>query len=210
MIFSGALVSLNDTLNQCCHLGSQWATEGTNCTEYDQSLDEGIPVELLHVCLSTVEICCVRQQRHLQCIGGQSAARRDATCRDALVGVPEPAYYRDCCESCKIGLMTAQLVPQCDLLTLGSPWQEIYAACCEEAAAANTANGSNPCSSAQCHQICVPTGHSYTCKCTPGFVLTHDGHSCRVANATVPTCDDGYTWDSNIDQCTGEPLRNSY
>uniref|UniRef100_A0A1B0CWY4 Putative latent-transforming growth factor beta-binding protein 4 n=1 Tax=Lutzomyia longipalpis TaxID=7200 RepID=A0A1B0CWY4_LUTLO len=188
--------ALDDTMRLCCHVGKEWAVEGSNCT--GASLPADIPVELRGVCLSTVEICCVRQQRDLQCIGGQAAAKRGATCRDALPGIPEAAYYRDCCESCKIGLVTVTLAPECSPFGFGSPWDEVYEACCAEAAAVNA---SAACASAACHHICITTGESYTCRCHPGFVLTQDGHSCSVANSTHPQCDEGYAWDTKSNQC---------
>ncbi|GAB0091034.1 fibulin-1 [Sergentomyia squamirostris] len=194
--------ALDETMNLCCGIGKRWAFSQANCTSAVLEDHMNIPVELRHVCLSTVEICCIRQHRDLQCIGGQTAAKRGASCHDHLTSVSQHAYYRDCCEACKIGLLTASITPECVVrssFSFGSPWDEVYEACCNEASVSNI---TQHCAAAPCHHACEPTANSYICHCHPGFTMDPNGYSCSVINTTLHEgCQDGFAWNSTAKQC---------
>lgn len=115
--------------------GIKWAEANNTCLSI-KSVTDSVPLELMPVCLSTAEICCVRQYRSNQCLVGMQAARDGNTCnRDAKNRTTfESDYYKDCCEACKIGLVMSTTVNQCGMktFTFGSPWDEVSRTCCNE------------------------------------------------------------------------------
>jgi len=54
--------SLEPTFKRCCVLGSNWAAEDLKCNNFPAPV-AGVAPEQQSVCLSAVEICCLRKHR---------------------------------------------------------------------------------------------------------------------------------------------------
>ena len=54
--------SLEPTFKRCCVLGSNWAAEDLKCNNFPAPV-AGVSPEQQSVCLSAVEICCLRKHR---------------------------------------------------------------------------------------------------------------------------------------------------
>jgi hypothetical protein len=54
--------SLEPTFKRCCVLGSNWAAEDLKCNNFPAPVT-GVAPEQQSVCLSAVEICCLRKHR---------------------------------------------------------------------------------------------------------------------------------------------------
>lgn len=97
-----------------------------------------------------------------------------------------PESYKDCCESCKIGLIVGSGgYDNCSLSTFqfGSPLDESYELCCNSMKDEYyfVGVGEKLCAALGaklCEQICVDTKDSYMCACEKGFVLQEDKFSC--------------------------------
>ena len=58
--------SLEPTFKRCCVLGSNWAAEDLKCNNFPAPV-AGVAPEQQSVCLSAVEICCLRKHRWVKC-----------------------------------------------------------------------------------------------------------------------------------------------
>lgn len=165
----------------------------------------GVAPEQQSICLSAVEICCLRKHREKQCEAGKGAARSGTDC---LVAPSTGGEFRkDCCEACKLGLISGSMGTACVFqnFEFGPPWDEAYHVCCMEAQPSTTlpstisTNMTAPNQEKRttiiptpaldslcdllpgelCAHICVPIPGSYRCLCREGFTLMADGKSCQ-------------------------------
>jgi hypothetical protein len=72
-------IAIEQIISMCCSEGEEWGTQRNSCSDYKQRLDL-VPNELYGLCLSTVEICCSKQQEIYQCTAGQIAAKSGLDC----------------------------------------------------------------------------------------------------------------------------------
>lgn len=77
--FSSLELAIDQVVSLCCSEGEQWGSERKRCASFDKRL-EIVPVSLQGMCLSTVEICCAKQNRIFQCQAGQVAAKGGLSC----------------------------------------------------------------------------------------------------------------------------------
>lgn len=73
-------IAIDQVVALCCSEGEQWGLEHKQCASYDKKL-EIVPQQYVGMCLSTVEICCAKQQRIFQCAAGQVAAKEGKSCQ---------------------------------------------------------------------------------------------------------------------------------
>ncbi|XP_021928594.1 fibulin-1 isoform X7 [Zootermopsis nevadensis] len=196
--------ALEPTFKRCCSLGSNWASEGLKCNNFPAPVT-GIQPEQQSVCLTAVEICCLRKHREKQCEIGKEDARSDSSCQTASITGGE--YRKDCCEACKLGLMSGSMGMECvfESFEFEPPWDKAYHACCLEtqpstslptttSASATAGNPENKTTviptpaldslcellpGELCAHICVPVPGSFRCECREGFTLMADGKSCQ-------------------------------
>ncbi|KAG8225726.1 hypothetical protein J437_LFUL008112, partial [Ladona fulva] len=74
--------NIEPVFSRCCDLGSNWGLEGLRCNSFPAPV-AGIPAEQQSVCLSAVEICCLRAHRNHICELGKDAAKAGAECTSA-------------------------------------------------------------------------------------------------------------------------------
>ncbi|XP_047735451.1 fibrillin-1 isoform X4 [Hyalella azteca] len=195
---------VESTLARCCALGANWARDDKTCAEFPTPVT-GEPSEHQSICLTAAAICCLRLYREEQCEKGKQAAQKGHDCRvpAALGG----EYYKDCCEGCKLGLVSGSMALSCSFRSLqfGFPWDVAYTQCCTQlhpqlpvlpreqpervhdntllypGSSSPVADSDNLCllfRDQLCAHICVPAVGSYTCQCHPGFTLSVDKKTC--------------------------------
>ncbi|XP_063219441.1 fibulin-1-like [Bacillus rossius redtenbacheri] len=190
--------ALESTFVHCCSIGSTLAAEKVQCDQYAAPVT-GVSVEQQSMCLSTIEICCLRAYRDIKCLAGKRAAKQGDDCVvDTGFGGES---QKDCCEACKLGLITSSMNMGCAFrkFSFGCPWEEVHRECCLESASSlalpdqnNTISSSvsedsaadfdNLCDMLQgelCAHICVSIPRSYKCECHEGFTLMSDGKTCQ-------------------------------
>ncbi|XP_017892365.1 fibrillin-1-like [Ceratina calcarata] len=150
MVFSGqnpgAEARMEERFEKCCGLGTSWALEGLGCEKFTGPVP-GVPQLEQGLCLEAVDICCVRTYHEQQCKKGKADARAGAACVTAtsvksrrLAGPGD--YHRDCCEACKLGILTGSMGQGCAFkkFTFGNPWDPAFLECCHEASPSTTTN----------------------------------------------------------------------
>nr|CAD7597693.1 unnamed protein product [Timema genevievae] len=184
---------LEPTFTRCCTLGSDWFESGKECKQFPAPV-AGVSAEQQSICLSAVEICCLRSYRHQQCINGMGSAKSGNDC--IVTTEIGGEHHKDCCEACKLGIISASMNMGCQFETFsfGLPWDKAYLECCvdEDQFVSPIAGNStrkpptpvidNLCNFLEgelCAHICVPTPGSYRCECHEGFSLMSDGKSCQ-------------------------------
>ncbi|XP_071442617.1 fibulin-1-like [Hetaerina americana] len=134
---------LEPTLTRCCGLGSSWAQERLRCDTFPSPV-AGVLAEQQSICLSTVDICCLRAHRNSICEAGKDAAKAGLECKSApgLGG----EYQKYCCEACKLGLISGSMAMECQFkaFAFGPPWDLPYASCCLETAPTTPAAPTTP------------------------------------------------------------------
>ncbi|XP_076376095.1 uncharacterized protein LOC143259120 [Megalopta genalis] len=121
---------------KCCGLGTSWATEGLKCEKFTGPIN-GVPTEEQDLCLQSVDICCVKAYRERQCEKGKSDARAGLACvsgtKARRIGTGD--YHRDCCEGCKLGILSGSTGQGCAFKTFsfGIPWDPAFMECCTQA-----------------------------------------------------------------------------
>ncbi|CAK9820357.1 FBN2 [Anthophora quadrimaculata] len=121
---------------KCCGLGTSWALEGIGCEKFTGPVS-GVPTVEQGLCLEAVDICCVRTYHEQQCKKGKSDARAGLACvtstKSRRLGPGD--YHRDCCEACKLGILTGSMGQGCAFksFTFGNPWDPAFLECCHEA-----------------------------------------------------------------------------
>ncbi|XP_052124138.1 fibulin-2-like isoform X2 [Frankliniella occidentalis] len=197
---------LEGVLARCCALGSDWARQRSyaSCADFPPPVSS-VPGEQLATCIASADICCRRDNRNTQCRRGSNAALADKRCS---VDVAEHGEaYKDCCEACKLGMISGSLWQSCELkrFSFGLPWDAAFHECC--AAASGTSSAATPPTSSNellppaanetlcstmgrdlCAHVCVPTPGSYRCECHPGFGLMADGKSCKLLSGGPDRC----------------------
>ncbi|XP_069694529.1 fibrillin-2 isoform X2 [Periplaneta americana] len=195
--------ALEPTFIRCCGLGENWAVQDLKCNNFPAPV-AGVPPEQQSICLSAVEICCLRKHREKQCEEGKGAARSGTDC--LVASSPGGEYLKDCCEACKLGLISGSMGMECAFqnFEFGPPWDKAYQACCVEAqpSTTSTSPASTVTTATQdrkttiiptpaldslcdllpgelCAHICVPIPGSFRCMCREGFTLMADGKSCQ-------------------------------
>ncbi|XP_021966879.1 fibulin-1 [Folsomia candida] len=125
---------LENTLSKCCTVGVRWSWENNTCSEYPTPV-KGVSAEHQAPCLSTIDACCRRSYRELQCVAGQMAAKSGQECR--LGSGSGAQHHKDCCEGCKLGLHAGAMGLYCEFhslkLALGPPWDSSLTKCCLQA-----------------------------------------------------------------------------
>ncbi|KAJ1525633.1 hypothetical protein ONE63_008851 [Megalurothrips usitatus] len=194
---AGAAVGLEAVMSRCCALGSDMARQRSfaSCAALPAPVSS-VPDEQLAVCIAAVEICCRRDTRNIHCHRGTNAALMDRQC-DANVTEHGEAY-KDCCEACKIGMITGSLGEACSMerFSFGMPWDEAFRKCCSDAngpahkSAAVQPNllsppaPGTPPNLTTCHDgslrcyACVPAPGAFRCQCLPDYALLEDGNTC--------------------------------
>ncbi|XP_076668059.1 uncharacterized protein LOC143368830 isoform X1 [Andrena cerasifolii] len=126
---------------KCCGLGTSWAMEGLGCEKFSGPVT-GVPTVEQGLCLEAVDICCVRAYHERQCEKGKSDARAGLACvtgtKARRTGPGD--YHRDCCEGCKLGILTGSMGQGCAFkkFTFGIPWDPAFLECCHEASPSTT------------------------------------------------------------------------
>ena len=126
---------------KCCGLGASWAMEGLGCEKFSGPVT-GVPTVEQGLCLEAVDICCVRAYHERQCEKGKSDARAGLACvtgtKARRTGPGD--YHRDCCEGCKLGILTGSMGQGCAFkkFTFGIPWDPAFLECCHEASPSTT------------------------------------------------------------------------
>ncbi|XP_020288632.1 fibrillin-3-like isoform X2 [Pseudomyrmex gracilis] len=134
---------MEDRFEKCCELGTSWAKEGLRCEKFTGPVP-GVPRVEQGLCLETVDICCNRAYHELQCEKGKSDARQGLACvtstssKSRTLGRGD--YHRDCCEGCKLGILTGSLGKGCSFksFSFGVPWDPAFLECCREASPSST------------------------------------------------------------------------
>ncbi|XP_015191223.1 PREDICTED: fibrillin-2-like [Polistes dominula] len=121
---------------KCCGLGTSWAMENLKCEKFTGPVN-GVPRIEQGLCLETVDICCVKTYHDQQCEKGKADARNGLACvTSSSVKMPRRGdYHRDCCEGCKLGILTGSMGQGCSFKTFsfGIPWDPAFLQCCYEA-----------------------------------------------------------------------------
>ena len=124
-----------DSINQCCSLGSYRAkAQEEACDDIRVPVKDIIPA-LQATCISTMELCCTKTRRELQCQEGRLAALNGQECG---VGDNEGMEsFKDCCLSCTLGIVVASMGQKCSGVShiFGCPLEQPFTECCEEIAA---------------------------------------------------------------------------
>ncbi|XP_076276277.1 uncharacterized protein LOC143207096 [Lasioglossum baleicum] len=121
---------------KCCGLGTSWAMEGLGCEKFTGPVS-GVPTVEQGLCLEAVDICCVKAYHEQQCKKGKSDARAGLACvsgaKKRRTGPGD--YHRDCCEACKLGILTGSMGQGCSFqrFSFGIPWDPAFLECCHEA-----------------------------------------------------------------------------
>ncbi|XP_008553599.1 fibrillin-1 [Microplitis demolitor] len=134
---------------KCCDVGTSWAKEGLRCEKFAGPV-EGVPTAEQGLCLESVDICCIRAYHELSCGKGKKNAREGKACVDGDAGKSRIArslgdYQRDCCEGCKLGILTGSLGQECALndFSFGNPWDPAFLECCRETSTTTPASTSS-------------------------------------------------------------------
>ncbi|XP_048511324.1 fibrillin-1 isoform X2 [Athalia rosae] len=137
---------MESQFEHCCGLGSSWASEGLKCDSFSGPVP-GVAAVEQGLCLSAVDICCVKAYHEKQCESGKSAARAGLAC--VVSSAPGGTYHRDCCEGCKLGILTGSMGQGCAFkrFAFGRPWDPAFIECCHEALPSTTELFSSPGSS---------------------------------------------------------------
>uniref|UniRef100_A0A6A7G299 Fibrillin-2-like isoform X4 n=2 Tax=Hirondellea gigas TaxID=1518452 RepID=A0A6A7G299_9CRUS len=203
LCFTPARGDVEATLARCCVLGANWAREDEACAAFPTPV-RGEPSEHQSICLTAAAICCLRFYRERQCEAGKAAAQRGQDCR--LPAAEGGEYYKDCCEGCKLGLVSGSMSLSCTFRSLkfGFPWDNAYTQCCSHMhpelplptlpadhttrdnsvlypGSQSIADSENLCllfPGQLCAHVCVPVRGSYTCQCRAGFTLSVDKKTC--------------------------------
>ena len=128
-----AQITVFDSINQCCSLGSYRAK-----AQLDQTCDDiSVPVkdiipEMQATCISTMELCCTKTRRQLGCEAGVAAAMAGRECGEAAD--TEGESFKDCCLSCTLGIVVASMGQKCSGVSniFGCPLEQPFTECCED------------------------------------------------------------------------------
>uniref|UniRef100_T1IWC6 EGF-like domain-containing protein n=1 Tax=Strigamia maritima TaxID=126957 RepID=T1IWC6_STRMM len=209
-IRSSGVNSLESMFTQCCSLGMSWVDEKRPCEVAVSPPVSGIPVDLQTPCLVTASICCLRSSRIAMCELGKVDAMDGHECLRSVL--PGGEYRKDCCDSCKIGLMTGSRGESCSFSTFGFeyPWDEGFADCCQISKLSSggislpDVNENNEVQDGRCgannpcEHLCKDTGHAIECSCQSGYQLEKDGKSC----VDIDECVSGFhLCDHDLQQC---------
>lgn len=101
---------MEDQFEKCCGLGTSWANEGLRCEKFVGPVS-GVPRVEQGLCLEAVDICCIRAYHEKSCEKGKTKAREGGDCAESSsvrrAGRGEiDDYQRDCCEGCKLGILS--------------------------------------------------------------------------------------------------------
>ncbi|XP_011333166.1 fibrillin-1-like isoform X3 [Ooceraea biroi] len=133
---------IEERFEKCCSLGTSWAKEGLRCEKFTGPVT-GVPRVEQGLCLETVDICCVRAYHELQCEKGKADARQGLACVTSTTKSRAPGrgdYHRDCCEGCKLGILTGSMSQGCSFksFSFGIPWDPAFLECCHEVSPSST------------------------------------------------------------------------
>ncbi|XP_011314655.1 fibrillin-2 [Fopius arisanus] len=148
---------MEEQFEKCCGLGTSWASEGLRCEKFGGPVS-GVPPVEQGMCLETVDICCNREYHRKNCEKGKDKARKGLGCESSggVGGGRSDGYEQDCCEGCKLGILSGSLGQNCAFkaFRFGKPWDSVFLECCNEAtgvtsttnqaqtrSSGNTANG---------------------------------------------------------------------
>lgn len=127
---------------KCCGLGTSWALEGLKCEKFTGPVS-GVPTVEQGLCLEAVDICCIRTYHEEQCKKGKLDAHAGLACvSDTKSKHSGPGdYHRDCCEACKLGILTGSMGQGCAFkkFTFGNPWDPAFLECCHEVSPSTSA-----------------------------------------------------------------------
>lgn len=116
-------------MKQCCEAGESHADTLTNCKGFNPP---NVTAELISSCIYSAEICCQSKVRLEKCKGGVLAAKDGLDCHKANNETGND-FYKNCCESCKIGLVFGTMSKNCTLThQYTSPFDDALVYCCNE------------------------------------------------------------------------------
>ncbi|KAE8752650.1 hypothetical protein FOCC_FOCC000772 [Frankliniella occidentalis] len=205
-----------------CPSGYRLSKDGRNCVDIDECATGEKCRQPGEICINMQgsfrcnTIRCPEgyvndnsQKNNTQCRRGSNAALADKRCS---VDVAEHGEaYKDCCEACKLGMISGSLWQSCELkrFSFGLPWDAAFHECC--AAASGTSSAATPPTSSNellpapaanetlcstmgrdlcahvckeenpCTHICRDTGLAVECSCRPGYALQSDRKTCKEA-----------------------------
>lgn len=122
-------------LLKCCTSGEDYAEKQNDCQDFQPP---PVQPELMGACLFSAEICCNSKLRIEQCKMGVQAAKTGSDCHnyDNRTGVE---FYKNCCESCKIGMILGRMQEECSMGVLyGIPFDDSFNYCCNEMKSSDT------------------------------------------------------------------------
>lgn len=137
--------SINDPFDKCCKLGNDWAKENLRCEKFTGPV-EGIADSKQGLCLKAIDICCIRAYHEKYCETGKKNARDGLNCVEGSGEynhknkTNHDEYQRDCCQGCKLGILTGSMTQQCslDTFSFGKPWDSAFLECCSEVLPSST------------------------------------------------------------------------
>ncbi|XP_034936091.1 fibrillin-1-like [Chelonus insularis] len=136
-------VTAQSRFKTCCDIGTSWAKEDLRCEKYTGPVP-GVPKAEQTLCLEAIDICCVRAYHEKGCEKGKQNARKGLACAESsninLGSSRSQNNQRDCCEGCKLGILTGAMGQGCTLsdFSFGNPWDPAFLECCNEALTSTT------------------------------------------------------------------------
>lgn len=122
-------MKFDEDLLKCCTTGEQHADKENNCKAYEMPI---VKAELMSSCFFSAEICCNSKLRIEQCKFGVQAAKDGKDCHNPG-NHTGTEFYKNCCESCKVGLVLGTMQEECSMGVLfGTPFDDSYNYCCNE------------------------------------------------------------------------------
>ncbi|XP_063990855.1 fibrillin-2-like [Diachasmimorpha longicaudata] len=192
---------LEQQFEKCCSLGTSWASEGLRCEKFAGPV-AGVPMVEQAMCLETVDICCIRENHQKNCEKGMKKARKGLICSQSTDaggsrGGQSDGYEQDCCEGCKLGILSGSLGQNCAFkaFRFGKPWDSAFLECCEKATTSSpTTNDDQSTTSGSTVKTTVTTPSTTSTDSTDSGEISvtqeSDSSSTSAGNASTPRSDD--------------------
>lgn len=124
------IVGFDNIMKECCEAGEQHAEQENSCKNF---VPPNVNAEFISSCIYSSEICCQSKVRVEKCKGGVLAAMEGMDCH-ATTNETGSEFFKNCCESCKIGLVFGTMSVNCTLThQYPMPFDEALIYCCKQA-----------------------------------------------------------------------------